>query len=47
MQLAFMPGLDSLRLVSAAEDFVVKVWDMVLNKEIAAMKANKGRATCF
>jgi hypothetical protein len=42
-----MPGKDSLRLVSSGEDFVVKVWDMVLNKEIAALKGNKGRVTSF
>ena len=42
-----MPGIDSLKLISAAEDFVVKVWDMVLNKEIAACKGNKGRVTSF
>lgn len=46
-QLTFMPGEDSLRVVSSAEDFVVKVWDMFLNKEVAAMKANRGRVTCF
>lgn len=37
-----------MRLVSAAEDMVVKVWDMVLNTEIATIKgATGGRATCF
>lgn len=45
MQLAFMPGADSLKLISAAEDFNVKVWDMVLNKEVASCKGNKGRVT--
>lgn len=42
-----MPGADSLKLISAAEDFNVKVWDMVLNKEVAVCKGNKGRVTCF
>jgi len=42
-----MPGKDSMRLVSAAEDYLVKVWDMVLNKEIAALKGNRGRVSCY
>jgi len=42
-----MPGVDSLRLVSSGEDFIVKIWDMVLNKEIAALKGNKGRVSSF
>jgi WD40 repeat protein len=40
-----MPGVDTLKLVSAAEDFDVKVWDLVLNKEIASLKGNKGRVS--
>jgi WD40 repeat protein len=40
-----MPGVDTFKLVSAAEDFNVKVWDLVLNKEIANLKGNKGRVT--
>ena len=47
VQLAFMPGIDNLKLISAAEDFAVKVWDMVLNKEVAVCKGNKGRVTSF
>ncbi len=47
VQLAFMPGVDSLQLVSSGEDQTVKVWDMVLNKEIAALKGNRGRVTSF
>jgi len=46
-QLAFVPGRDSLRLVSSGEDYTVKIWDMVLNKEIAAMRGTQGRVTCF
>jgi hypothetical protein len=42
-----MPGIDSLRLVSSGEDYSVKVWDMVLNKEIASLKGNKGRVSSF
>jgi WD40 repeat protein len=42
-----MPGVDTLKLVSAAEDFNVKVWDLVLNKELANLKGNRGRVTSF
>ncbi len=42
-----MPQEGSLRLVSAAEDMLVKVWDLVLNTEIATIKGQNGRATCF
>ena len=46
--MSFMPQNGSLRLVSAAEDMLVKVWDMVLNTEIATIKGvTSGRATCF
>jgi len=40
-----MPGTDTLQLFSAGEDHTVKVWDLVLNKEIAALKGNTGRCT--
>ena len=33
--------------MSAAEDMLVKVWDLVLNTEIATIKGQNGRATCF
>lgn len=46
-RLAFMPGVDTLKLVSAAEDFNVKVWDLVLNKELANLKGNRGRVSAF
>ena len=48
--MAFMPQEGSLRLISAAEDMLVKVWDMVLNTEIATIRGatvQSGRATCF
>lgn len=48
--MAFIPQEGSLRLVSAAEDMLVKVWDMVLNTEIATIRGvspQSGRATCF
>lgn len=41
-----------MRIVSAADDMLVKVWDLVLNTEIATIKSGSttsstGRATCF
>lgn len=42
-----MPGVDILRLFSAGEDHTVKVWDLVLNKEVAALKGNIGRCTAI
>lgn len=46
--MVFMPQEGSLRLISAAEDMLVKVWDLVLNTEIATIKgAHGGRASCF
>ena len=42
-----MPGVDTLKLFSAGEDHTVKVWDLVLNKEIAALKGNTGRCTAI
>ena len=41
-----------MRIVSAADDMLVKVWDLVLNTEIATIKSGRttgstGRATCF
>jgi WD40 repeat protein len=47
VQLAFMPGAETLRLLSSGEDHTVKVWDLVLNKEVAALKGNQGRCTAF
>jgi len=47
VQLQFMPGADTLRLLSAGEDHTVKIWDLVLNKEIAALKGNIGRCTAI
>jgi len=47
--MAFLPQEGSLRLVSAAEDMLVKVWDLVLNTEIVSIRASQagGRASCF
>ena len=36
--LVFYPQKDSLKLISCAEDFVIRVWDLVLKKEVATMK---------
>jgi U3 small nucleolar RNA-associated protein 13 len=47
VQLQFMPGTDTLKLLSAGEDHTVKVWDLVLNKEVAALKGNVGRCTAI
>ena len=47
VQLAFLPGNETFRLLSSGEDHTVKVWDLVLNREIAALKGNTGRATAF
>lgn len=53
-KLSFIPGSsDTLRLLSTAEDMAVRVWDLVLKKEIGTMKPkgvdnNKASATtCF
>jgi len=37
-KLLFHPQKDSLKLISTAEDFVVRVWDLVLKEETAVMK---------
>ena len=50
VKLAFIPHEGSLQLISAAEDMLVKVWDLVLNTEICTIKMptpSAGRATCF
>jgi WD40 repeat protein len=36
-----------MRLLSSGEDRSVKVWDLVLNKEVASLKENQGRVSCF
>lgn len=36
--LQFHPAKDSLKLLSTAEDFVIKVWDLVLKREVAVLK---------
>ena len=49
VKMQFVPQDKSLRLISAAEDMLVKVWDLVLNSEVCTIKPTKsgGRATCF
>ena len=39
--MAFLPQEGSLRLVSAADDMLVKAWDLVLNSEIATIKSGE------
>lgn len=41
----FFPAKDSLRLITAGEDLVVKVWDLVINKEVATLRGSMGRIT--
>ena len=40
--MVFYPQEDSLKLITTAEDFVIRVWDLVLKKEIASMKPKGG-----
>ena len=40
-RLAFIPG-GKMRLVATAEDFIIRVWDLMLKKEIAQMKPKVG-----
>lgn len=55
IRLAFYPGEQSLKLISTAEDFIIKVWDLVLKKEVAVLKpkgkhdhmAHMTTALCF
>lgn len=43
--LAFFPELDTLLLVSAAEDCQLKVWDLVLRTEVAHLKGHTALVT--
>lgn len=47
VQLAFLPQADALKLISSGEDFTVRVWDLVLNSEIACLRGTIGRVTSF
>lgn len=38
---------DSLRLISGGEDLCVKVWDLVLNKEIVSLRNYQARIMCL
>ena len=46
-QLAFYPKSDALKIISASEDFTVRVWDLVLNEEVACLKGTTGRVAAF
>jgi WD40 repeat protein len=36
--MVFYPQADSLKLITTAEDFVIRVWDLVMKKEVAILK---------
>lgn len=36
--LIFHPEIDSLKLISTAEDLTIKVWDLVMRSEIANLR---------
>ena len=38
LRLRFYPDPDSLKLISTGEDFQIRVWDLILKKEVATMK---------
>lgn len=38
LTMQFFPAADSLRLVTAGEDLCLKVWDLVINKEIVTLR---------
>ncbi|CDW89939.1 transducin beta-like protein 3 [Stylonychia lemnae] len=43
--LIFHPEIDSLRLISTAEDLTIKVWDLVMKTEIANLKFHQALIT--
>ena len=45
----FYPAKDSLKLITAGEDLCVKVWDLVINKQVTSLQGSMGRITslCF
>ena len=49
LTMAFYPVKDSLKLVTAGEDLCVKVWDLVINKEMASLRGSLARISslCF
>ena len=34
-------------MITSGEDLTVKVWDLVLNSEIATLRGTQARVTCF
>lgn len=42
-KLAFLPEEDSLKLVSTAEDHIIKVWDLVMKIEVACLEAKSNK----
>lgn len=49
LTMQFYPVKDSLKLITAGEDLCVKVWDLVINKEVASLRGSLARITslCF
>ena len=43
LKLLFYPDPHSLKLISTAEDFQIKIWDLVIKKEVACLKP-KGKS---
>jgi WD40 repeat protein len=49
LTMQFYPAKDNLKLITAGEDLCVKVWDLVINKQVASLQGSMGRITslCF
>ena len=44
-KLKFFPEVDSLRLISTAEDYNIKVWDLVMRTETCSIKVHNSLVT--
>lgn len=44
-KIVFYPEVDSFRMVTTAEDGVIKVWDLVMRAEIQTLKVHKSMVT--
>lgn len=45
LTMQFYPAKDALKLITAGEDLCVKVWDLVINKQVASLQGSMGRIT--
>jgi WD40 repeat protein len=45
LTMQFYPVKDSLRLITAGEDLCIRVWDLVINKEVVCLRGFMGRIT--